>query len=86
MRDAVALFDAKALQHVGEFADPLVQLLVGDGFLLGGIVAFPDDRNLVAPLRQMPINTVRRHVERAVLVPFDRDVIYCPYVVFFTLL
>ena len=39
-----------------------------------GIVAFPDDRGLVAALFEMPVDAVEAGVERAVLEPFDRDV------------
>src|SRR5262249_40832102 len=34
-----------------------------------------DDRDLVAALGEMPVDAVRRDVEHAVLVPFDRDVV-----------
>ncbi len=52
----------------------LVQLLVGDLGIVLGIVAFPDDRHLIAAFCQMPVDAVGGHVERAVLEPFDRDV------------
>ena len=73
--DAVALLDAVRLQHVGELAHPLVQLAIGDLLVLGRIVAFPDDGDLVAARLQMPVDAVGRDVERAVLVPLDRDVV-----------
>ena len=74
-RDAVALLDAVRLQHVGDLADALVQLPVGDLLVLGRVVAFPDDRDLISLLLQMAVDAVGGHVERAVLVPLDRDVI-----------
>ena len=46
--DAVALLDALRLEHIGEAADPLVQLRVGDLGVGAGRVALPDDRRLVA--------------------------------------
>ena len=73
--DAVALLDAVGLEHVGELAHPLVQLAVGDLLVVGGVVALPDDGDLVAARLQVPVDAVGRHVERAVLVPLDRDVV-----------
>ena len=72
-RDAIALPDAVLLQHVGEAADVLVELAVGDLPIVIGIVALPDDRRLVAPLLQVPVDAVVGDVEHAVLEPFDRD-------------
>ena len=37
-----------------------------------GVIAFPDDRHLIAARRQMPVDAVGRHIERAVLIPFNR--------------
>jgi hypothetical protein len=51
-----------------------VQLLVGDFLVVLGIVAFPDDRGLVAALLEMAVDAVEAGIERAVLEPFDRDV------------
>ena len=42
--------DAAGLQHIGEAADFVVQLPVGDVLAVLGIVAFPDDGGLVAAL------------------------------------
>ena len=72
--DAVALLDAVRLQHVGELADALVQLPVGDLLVAGRVIALPDDRDLVAALGEVAVDAVGADVERAVLVPFDRDV------------
>jgi hypothetical protein len=43
------------------------------GFL--GIVGLEDDRRLVAALGQMPVDAIRRDVERAVLEPADIDIV-----------
>ena len=72
--DAVAALDAERLQHIRHAADLLVRLAVGDVLALGGIVAFPDDRRLVAALGEMAVEAVGRDVERAVIVPADADV------------
>src|SRR4029078_8070281 len=71
-RDAVALLDVAGAQDVGEFANLVVQLTVGDVLRLGRIVALPDDRGLIAALLEMPIDAIRGNVENAVLEPFDR--------------
>ena len=73
--DAVALLDAVGLEHVGELAHALVELAVGDLLVVGGVVAFPDDGDLVAARLQVPVDAVGGDVERAVLEPFDRDVV-----------
>ncbi len=44
----VAAVHVLPAQGVGELADLLVELAVGDFLVVGGIVAFPDDRHLVA--------------------------------------
>ena len=72
--DTVAFLDAVRLHHVGELADLAVQLFVGDARVLLGIVAFPDDRRLVATRLEMSIKAIGRGVELAVLVPLDADV------------
>ncbi len=72
--DAVALLDVSGAQDVGHLADFVVQLAVGDVLGLRGIVAFPDDRGLVAARVEMPVDAVPGDVEDAVLEPFDRDV------------
>ena len=68
------LLDAAGFEHIGEAADVGVQLLVGDLLVVLGIVAFPDDGGLVAALGEMAIDAIVGGVERAVLEPFDRDV------------
>jgi hypothetical protein len=51
----------------------VVQLAIGDLAVVLGIVAFPDDGDLVGALRQMAVDAVLRDVGHAVLEPFDRD-------------
>ena len=75
MVTAVALADADAPSGRWRAADARVQLLVGDVLGFGGIVAFPDDRRLVAALGGWRSMQFYRHVGRAVLEPFDRDVV-----------
>ena len=43
----------------------LVELVVGDLLVVIGIVAFPDDRDLIAALLQMPVDAVVGDVESA---------------------
>src|SRR5229473_4914749 len=73
-RDAVALPDVAGAQDVGEFADFVVQLPIGDALGLRGIIALPDDGGLVAALVEMPIDAVPGDIEDAVFEPFDRNV------------
>ena len=77
-RDPIALFDAVRLQHIGEAADLAMQLLIGDVLAVFGIIAFPDDRRLLGALRQVPVDAVGRDVERAVLEPFDVEIVRIP--------
>ena len=74
--DSVATADAMRLQDIGELADLRVQVAIGDvpGFLR--VIAFPDDRRLVAARRQMTVNAIIGHVGEAVLEPFDRDIVW----------
>ena len=66
------------LQHVGELAHPLVQLAVGD-LLVHRSGSSPSQMMATwsARVLQMPVDAVGGDVERAVLVPFDRDVVGC---------
>src|ERR1700693_4497049 len=73
--DAVALLDPLRLEHVGELADRGMQFLVRDPPVFVRIVAFPQDRDLIAALGEMPVDAIVRHVGDAVLVPFDRDAV-----------
>ncbi len=63
-----------ATQGVGELADLLVELAVGDLAVLRGVVPLPDDRHLIAALGQVPVQAIGRHVQRAVGKPLDIDV------------
>src|SRR6476646_10273794 len=60
-------------QDIGETADLIVQMRVGDVPGFGGIVALPDDRDLAGTRGKMPVNAVHRYIRSAVLEPFDRD-------------
>jgi len=73
--DAIAFFDAAGFQDIGQFADFLVQLFVGDVFAVLGVVTFPDDGGLVAAFFQVSIDAVIGDVEFAALEPFDVQVV-----------
>ncbi len=70
-RDAVALLHAVLLQHIGEAADILMQFAIGDLLVDIGIVAFPDDGDLITTALQVAVDTVIGNVGNAVLIPFD---------------
>ena len=75
---AVAFADAHFFQDIGEFTDMRVQLLVGDVLGLAvGVIGLPDDGRLIATLRQMAVDAIGSHVQRAVLIPFDIDLAVC---------
>ena len=76
--DAVAFLDAVSLEHVGEAADLAMQFFIGDVAAVLRIVAFPDDGRLFGAFGQMPVDAVRRDVQRAVLEPFDEQVVRIP--------
>src|SRR3546814_20094353 len=67
--DAVALLDAARLQGIGEAADVLEELTIGDVLLLGGAVALPDDGGVVQLGRQVTVDAVVAGVGGAVGVP-----------------
>ncbi len=70
--DAVALFDALSLEHVGEAAHFAVQLGIGEAArFLGGIIGFPDDRDLIAARGEMAVDAVGGDVQPAVGEPAD---------------
>ena len=50
-----------------------MQLAVAVPGVFGGLVAFPDDRRLVAPRRQVPVEAVVGDVGLAALEPLDVD-------------
>jgi hypothetical protein len=62
------------LHRVGEAADLLVQLAIGDPAVLARVVALPDDRDLVAAGGEVAVHAVRGDVERAVMEPADMQV------------
>ena len=66
----VALADAEVLQAVGELADAVVELLVGD---LGDrpVVGLEDDGDLVRLGLQVPVEAVVGDVQLAVLEPLE---------------
>ena len=68
-RHPVAATDPLRFQHIGEAADFLMQLGIGDDPAFARIIAFPDDRGLVAPFGEMPVDAVGRNVELAVGEP-----------------
>src|SRR3989344_4831279 len=71
---AVALFHATAFQDVRKLADFGVQLPVGDFFIDLGVIAFPDDRGLIAALCEVPVEAVIARVELRALEPADVQV------------
>src|SRR5690606_24207306 len=73
--DDVTTVHVLATQGVGELAHLFVQLAVGDFAVLGRIVAFPDDRYLIAALFEVAVQAVVGDVEGAVGVPLDVDVV-----------
>ena len=75
-RDAIALLHAEAAQRVGELADALVQLAIGDARRLVRIVAFVDERGLVAARRQVTVEAVVGDVELAVVEPADAEIAF----------
>lgn len=60
------------LQHIGQTADVIIELVIGDLLVDIGIVAFPDDRRALAMRLQMPVDTVVGDVRQAILEPLDR--------------
>ena len=53
--NAVALFHAKLAHGIGQFADTRMQFAVGHLGIRSRVIAFPQDRHLIAARRQMPI-------------------------------
>ena len=68
-RHPVAATDPLPLEHIGEAADFLMQVAVGDDTALARIIAFPDYRGLVAAFGQVPVDTIGRDVELTVGEP-----------------
>ena len=73
-RDPVALLDAERAQRVRQPADPVVELSIGHPLALVRVVAFPDDRRLVAVRGEVSIEAVGRDVQLPVLEPADVEV------------
>ncbi len=71
----VALADAQLLQDVGQLAGLLMELTIGEGLVVLGIVALPDDRRLVAARLEVAVDAVGADVQRAVLEPADVHVV-----------
>ena len=67
--DTIALLHTARLQQVGQAANLLVQLGIGDVLAVGGVVTLPDDGGLVRPRGQVPVDTVDGHVQFAVGKP-----------------
>ncbi len=65
----IAFFNAQIEQYVGKTANIAMELAISDVFALAGVVAFPDDRGLVAALVQMAVETVGREVQGAIFIP-----------------
>ncbi|MNJ32538.1 hypothetical protein D3C77_272040 [compost metagenome] len=62
-------------QGVGKFAHLLVQFAVGNVAVLGRIVAFPDDCDLITTLGKVAVQAVVGDVQSAVGKPFDIDMV-----------
>ena len=65
---SIAGLDAEGLQPVGKLADAVVELLVGDR----AVVGLENDRDLVGPAVEVPVQAVVRNVEFAVTEPFEK--------------
>ena len=70
--DSVAFLGAPVLQHVGESADLVIQSAISDVFVIGRFVTLPDNRDIVPAFGQVPVDTVDRRIQGAVLKPVDR--------------
>ena len=70
---SIASFNTAVLHGIGEAADLFMQFLIGYFFVIRWIVTLPDDSNLLTARLKMAVNTVVGGVQRAVVIPFDRD-------------
>ena len=77
-RHAVALGNTDLLQLVGHAADMIVQLAIGDRGMKTGIIAFPDQRDIITALGEMAVDAIVGDVENAVSEPFDRQFVGIP--------
>src|SRR5215813_6762664 len=73
-RDPVPLLGTARLEHIGEPADLGMKLAVGDLAVMRGIIALPNNGNLIAALGKMTVDAIVRHIGEAVFEPFDRHV------------
>jgi hypothetical protein len=62
-------------QHVGDAADVVLQLPVGEPPVLPGLVLRPDDGRLVAPVGEMAVHAVEGDVEAAAGEPGEVDLV-----------
>ena len=68
--DAVALLDAEGLEPVGETADAMIEIAIGDA-RHRAVIGLEDDRDLFGvAVFQVAVEAVVRHIEFAVLEPF----------------
>src|SRR5688572_13603302 len=74
-RDPIAFLHAERLERIRALTHALIQLTISDALGKFRIVAFPDDGGLVAALGEVTIETVRRDVELAVVIPADAEVV-----------
>ncbi|CPR70395.1 Uncharacterised protein [Salmonella enterica subsp. enterica serovar Bovismorbificans] len=70
----IAFFNAQIQQCIRETADIAMQFAIRDMFTLRRVIAFPDNGGAIAIFLQMAVKTVRRQIQRAVLVPFNRHI------------
>ena len=74
-RHTVALGDALRLQHIGEGADLGMEVAIGEAArVCGRVIGFPDQGDVVAALRQMPVEAIGRDVQFAVGEPVDVEI------------
>jgi hypothetical protein len=73
--DAIALANAHVLVGIGQFADLLVELIVGDVGVVCRIITLPDDGGLVAAAFKVAVDAVDGHVQLTVFVPLDGNIV-----------
>ena len=73
--DPVALLHAVGEQHVGQPADLVLELAVGDVAVLARLVAGPDDGGLVAAVLQVAVHAVEAGVEPPAREPGEVDLL-----------
>ncbi|MCY1432232.1 hypothetical protein D9M71_482230 [compost metagenome] len=65
----ITFFDAALFKHIGQTADMLVHFTVGNDAGVGRIVAFADDRRLVASGGEVTVDAVIADVKSGTLEP-----------------